>query len=122
MFQLKKQITIIQPLAPSGLGLLIQGFEAGRNIHTLQSAFLYITYSPHHDLFQTHFLFLHRLESFLIFCHQISYHVSIRMVNIGRLLLDPNFKKISSIGEYLRLIVMYWEASQNLRGAVKLAL
>ena len=44
------------------------------------------------------------------------------MVNIGRLLLDPNFKKISSIGEYLRLIVMYWEASQNWRGAVNLAL
>ena len=34
-------------------------------------------------------------------------HACIRMVNIGRRLLDPNFKKISSIGEYLRLIVMY---------------
>ena len=44
------------------------------------------------------------------------------MVNIGRLLLDPNFKIILSIGKYLRLIVMYWEASQNLRGAVNLAL
>ena len=44
-------------------------------------------------------------------------HACLRMVNIGRLLLDPNFKKISSVGgEYLRLIVMYWEASQNLRG------
>ena len=54
--------------------------------------------------------------------HQISDHACIRMVNIGRLLLDPNFKKISYIGEYLKLIVMYWEASQNWRGAVNLAL
>ena len=53
---------------------------------------------------------------------QVRAYACIRMVNIGRLLLDPNFKKISSIGEYLRLIVMYWEASQNLRGAVNLAL
>ena len=50
-------------------------------------------------------------------------HACLRMVNIGRPLLDPNFKNISSVGgEYLRLIVMYWEASQNLRGAVNLAL
>ena len=34
-------------------------------------------------------------------------HTCLSMVNIGRLLLDPNFKKISSIGKYLRLIVMY---------------
>jgi len=47
----------------------------------------------------------------------------LRMVNIGRPLLDPNFKNISSVGgEYLRLIVMYWEASQKLRDAVNLAL
>ena len=46
-------------------------------------------------------------------------HTCLRMVNIGRPLLDPNFKNISSVGgEYLRLTVMYWEASQNLRGAV----
>ena len=44
------------------------------------------------------------------------------MVNISRLLLDTNFKKILSIGEYSRLIVLYWEASQNLRGAVNPAL
>ena len=49
-------------------------------------------------------------------------HACIRMVNIGRLLLDTNFKKILSIGEYSRLIVLYWEASQNLRGAVNPAL
>ena len=42
-------------------------------------------------------------------------HACIRMVNIGRLLLDTNFKKISSVGgEQLRLIgcIIYLLESQ----------
>ena len=61
-------------------------------------------------------------NSNIVFTKHLNNHACIRMVNIGRLLLDPSFKKTSSIGEYLRLIVKYWEASQNLRGAVKPAL